>query len=61
MLTDEMINEAIKNCFWRKDVGGVWICTGDIVPCLKHIDEGKCDTLIRLFAKEGGDTNGIQV
>ena len=61
MLTDEMINEAVKNCFWRKDVGGVWICTGDIVPCLKHIDEGKCDTLIRLFAKEGGDANGIQV
>ena len=59
MLTDEMINEAVKNCFWRKDVGGVWICTGDIVPCLKHIDEGKCDTLIRLFAKEGDDTNGI--
>lgn len=52
MLTDKDIQDAIENCEWRKDVSGVWVCAGDIVPCLKHIDDGKCDTLMRLFAKE---------
>ena len=53
MLTDKDIQSAIENCKWRKDLHGTWICAGDIVPCLKHIDDGRCDTLIRLFAKEG--------
>ena len=55
MLTDKDIQSAIETCIWRKDVGGVWVCTGDIVPCLKHIDDGKCDTLMRLFEQEGAD------
>lgn len=55
MLTDKDIHDAIENCEWRKDVGGTWICRGDIVPCLKHIDDGRCDMLIRLFATERGD------
>lgn len=53
MLTDKDIHDAIENCQWRKDLGGTWICSGDIVPCLKHIDDGGCDTLKRLFAQEG--------
>lgn len=53
MLTDKDIQDAIENCGWRHDVCGVWVCGGDIVPCLKHIDDGRCDTLIRLFAQEG--------
>ena len=55
MLTDKDIQDAIENCKWRKDLHGTWICEGDIVPCLKHIDDGRCDTLIRLFAKKGAD------
>ena len=49
MLTDKDIQNAIEECQWRKNLAGTWICTGDIVPCLKHIDDGRCDTLIRLF------------
>lgn len=49
MLTDNDIKSAIETCQWRQDVGGTWICGGDIVPCLKHIDDGKCDTLKKLF------------
>lgn len=52
MLTDKDIQDAIKNCYWRKDVHGVWVCSGDVVPCLKHVDDGLCDTLKRLFAEE---------
>lgn len=54
-MTDKDIQKVIKainECFWRKDIGGVYICRGDIVPCMKHIEEGKCDTLKRLFAEE---------
>lgn len=52
MLSDKDIYDAIEKCQWRKDFDGTWICTGDIVPCLKHIVDGECDTLIKLFAKE---------
>ena len=51
MLTDKDIQDAIKNCEWRKELHDIWICTGDIVPCLKHIDDGGCDTLKKLFAE----------
>ena len=53
MLTDKDIQAAIENCEWRKDFGGTWICTGDIVPCLKHINDGECDTMKKLFVNEG--------
>ena len=55
MLTDKDIHDAIENCRWRKEFDGTWICGGDIVPCLKHIDDGLCDTLKRLFAKENAE------
>ena len=52
MLTDKDIQDAVENCFWRKDVQGVWVCSGDIVPCLKHTDDGRCIMLQELFAEE---------
>lgn len=51
-MTDKDIQEAINNCFWRKNLEGIYVCSGDMVPCEKHIDDGKCDTLIKLFAQE---------
>lgn len=56
-MTDKDIQEAIENCFWRKNIGGVYVCSGDIVPCEKHIYDGKCPTLIELYAKERGTEN----
>lgn len=56
-MTDKDIQEAIKNCFWREVINGVYVCTGDIVPCEKHIYDGKCSTLIELFANERGTDN----
>ena len=55
MITDKDIREAVETCIWRKDCCGVYVCAGDIVPCEKHIDDGRCDTLIKLFAKEKGE------
>ena len=62
-MTDKDIQEAIENCFWRTDIGGVYVCSGDVVPCNKHIYDGKCPTLIELYGlscmqKESGDDNG---
>ena len=51
MLTDKDIQDAIENCEWRRNVCNVWVCGGDIVPCYKHIDDGRCDTLKKLFAE----------
>ena len=56
-MTYKDIQEAIDNCIWRKNVGGEWVCGGDIVPCEKHIYDGKCPTLIELYAKERGTEN----
>ena len=55
MITDKDVQEAIETCLWRKDIGGVWICSGDLVPCKKHIYDGKCPTLIEFFSKEKGE------
>lgn len=44
-----MIDDAIKNCFWRKKLCDVYICRGKVTLCFNAIDKGKCDTLKELF------------
>lgn len=55
-MTQEQIDKAIKNCYWRNTtyVGKTGdeayaICRGMLTPCLRVIETGKCDTLIELF------------
>lgn len=55
-ITQEMIDDAIKNCIWRKEVHDVYICRGEVAPCSNVIDSGKCDTLKKLF-RGGEDAN----
>lgn len=52
--------EAIKHCHWRKDLGGVPICSGECLPCERAIERGTCDTLIKLFRKtqKGANKDG---
>ena len=52
-ITQEEINDAIKNCIWRQELNGVSICRGEVTPCSNVIDSGKCDTLKELFRGEG--------
>ena len=61
-MTDKQIKLAIKNCKWNDNVFNGYnrdnrevICRGYCLPCLKVIDDGKCDTLIELFKAEGSD------
>lgn len=51
-MTQKEINEAIETCYWRQIVHGIAICRGDCAPCMRIIDQGKCDTLKQIFAKE---------
>lgn len=44
-LTEKQLQDAIKNCKWRQDFGGVDICTGDCAPCKHIIKSGQCYTL----------------
>lgn len=30
MITQEQINNAIQNCIWRQEIGGVYICRNRI-------------------------------
>lgn len=48
-ITQEDIDKAIKECYWRKDVGGVSVCGGMLAPCSRIIEKGQCDTLINLY------------
>jgi hypothetical protein len=53
-ITQEMIDDAIKNCKWLSQNRGFEtaipdICSGTCLPCSKVIDNGQCDTLIELF------------
>lgn len=48
-ITQEMIDDAIKNCNWRQELSGIDICKGEVTPCSHVIYSGKCDALIKLF------------
>lgn len=54
-LTDSDIKKAIKNCKWKKNFGGIDVCVGVCNVCVKTIEDGKCDTLQRLFQNGGTD------
>ena len=55
-IKQEDIDTAIKECFWRKDVGGVSICSGMLAPCSRVIEKCQCDTLINLYReREDGE------
>ena len=61
----KQIVKAIKHCHWRKDLGGVSICSFACLPCERTIDNGKCEVLIKMFkgnqkeeqeSKDGNET-----
>ena len=56
-ITDEIIQEAINKCFWRKVVHGVDICAGNCGVCSVEIKRGRCDTLRKLFKKARKEEN----
>lgn len=57
-ITQKQIDIAIKNCVWRRDVTGIPVCTGSVLPCQAVIEKGQCDTLIRLF--NGNGRSGVE-
>ncbi|MBQ8119158.1 MAG: hypothetical protein IJ172_00340 [Ruminococcus sp.] len=51
-ITDKDIEHAIRTCQWRFAVNGqrnLHLCGGACNICEKLIEDGKCDTLQRLF------------
>ena len=55
-IKQEDIYRAIKECYWRKDIGGVSVCSGMLAPCSRIIEKGQCDTLISLYrGREDGE------
>ena len=52
MITEKQNNKAKEKCHWRKEVDGVSVCRGNVLPCALAIEKGVCDALIELFAKE---------
>lgn len=59
-LTEKELNSAIRNCHWRHKVHGernLHLCGGECNICEKLIEEGRCDTLQRLFKDYKEDSN----
>ena len=61
-MTQEQIDNAIKNCIWLSQNRGFGtlisdVCTGECLPCYKVIESGKCDTLIQLFRNNKENEN----
>ena len=52
--------KAIEHCRWRKDFGGVSICSGMCLPCERVIENGKREILFKLFKEnqKEGNKNG---
>lgn len=56
-ITEKEVQKAVDNCFWKKDVCGVDICSGVAAPCLRVIEKGECDTLMNLFSQQGDNND----
>lgn len=54
-MTEKELNEAIQTCHWRLMFDGIAICRGDCAPCSRLIEQGRCNTLKQIFAKEALD------
>lgn len=46
----EKILQSIKECRWRKDMFGIDICTGNVLPCVRVIGKGDCELIKQKFA-----------
>jgi len=51
-MTQEQIDQAIKQCEWRQKFGDTYICRGMCLPCQRVIEKGECPTLKELFSAE---------
>ena len=56
-VTQEQIDDTIKNCPYKMRLYDIDVCRVDVYPCERVIDSGQCDTLIKLF--RGGSVDGI--
>lgn len=50
-ITEEELQKAVDNCFWKTDMGGVDVCKGMLAPCLRIIEKGQCDTIKKLVSE----------
>lgn len=46
---NEIFNNLIETCEWRNNTIGIPVCTAEIAPCEKIIEDGKCPILIKYF------------
>jgi len=48
---NEKVEESIKNCEWRRDLGGIDVCGGNIGVCEVIIQNGRCEAMKKLIRK----------
>lgn len=49
---EKKVNDAIRDCCWRKFVHGTSVCSALCMPCIECIHMGECITLGKLFKNE---------
>ena len=50
-ITQADIENAISECYWRKEVAKVSFCAANCIPCVKVINSGECEALRELVNK----------
>lgn len=55
-VTQEQIEQAIRDCTWRRRLYDTDICAGEVAPCMRVIDAGKCEAMAKLFSSEKEQT-----
>lgn len=51
-MTEKELNEAIQICHWRQMFNEIVFCRINCAPCSIMIEQGKCNTLKKIFEKE---------
>lgn len=54
-ITQADIENAISECYWRKEVAKVSVCAVNCIPCEIVINSGKCDALRELVNEAAED------
>ena len=51
----KQIHHVMSKCQYRKDMGGIGVCSLNVAPCEKVLYEGECEAVAEWYQSKGGD------
>ena len=54
----QQIRYVMSKCHWRRDMGGVGVCSLNILPCERVLYKGECEAVAEWYKdNKGGESN----